>query len=114
VWSWITVMHDGSGVEVATVGNEGFIGMQVFLGGGSVPGQCFCQVPGAFAALSARDFREALERSQSFRTILQRYTQGLLNQIAQSAACNRLHTLERRCARWILMTRLPGCRSAAS
>jgi CRP-like cAMP-binding protein len=91
-------------VEVATVGNEGMVGLAAFLGGGSVPAQAVCQVAGPALRMSVEVLlREAAVRGPLHRILL-RYTQGLINQISQSAACNRAHTIEERCARWLLMT----------
>ena len=104
VTSVISIMEDGVGVEVATVGNEGMVGLPLFLGAATTPLQAFCQVPGAAARLKADVFRDEIDRGSPLHGLLQRYTQALLNQIAQSAACNRVHSIDQRCARWLLMT----------
>lgn len=103
VVSLLTVMKDGSAIEVATVGNEGMVGLPVFLGAGSMPGRAISQIPGDALRMTADVFRTEVN-AVALQQILQRYTQGLLNQIAQSAACNRLHPMIERCARWLLMT----------
>ena len=103
VISLITV-SDGRGVEVATVGKEGMAGLPVFLGGLSMPARAIAQVPGGSIRLTARGLDEAVAGDDSLRNILGKYTQALLTQISQSAACNRLHDVEARCARWLLMT----------
>jgi CRP-like cAMP-binding protein len=102
--SLITVMADGSAVEVGTVGNEGMAGIPVFLGAVSMPGQAFCQVPGACLRMEAKAFRRVIAEDGVFRDLIQRYLQVLFNQIAQSTACNRLHPTGQRFARWVLMT----------
>jgi CRP-like cAMP-binding protein len=104
VVSLLTVMEDGASVEIGTVGNEGMVGLPVFLGADSLPSQAFSQVPGDALRMEAPVFREAAERLPALRRAMHRYTQALFNQVAQSAACNRLHSLEERCARWLLMT----------
>lgn len=104
VASLLTVMDDGGIVEVATVGNEGMVGLPVFLGAGSIPGRAVAQVPGAAIRIPSTAFQEELGRNGTLRDSLQRYTQALFTLISQSAACNRLHPIDERCARWLLMT----------
>jgi CRP-like cAMP-binding protein len=102
-----TIAHGAAGeaVEVATVGNEGMAGLPVFLGNsaGSTL-ETFAQVPGDSLAMRTKDFRTHLEASPRLREVMGHYTQALLVQIAQTAACNRMHAAEERCARWLLMT----------
>lgn len=90
-------------VEVATVGREGFVGMPVFLGNTRTPLVAFTQVPGAAFRLRSDRLQDAL-RLQRFHRGLHLYTQYLLYQIAQNAACNRGHTIQQRAARWLKMT----------
>ncbi|NJK48291.1 Crp/Fnr family transcriptional regulator [Candidatus Gracilibacteria bacterium] len=110
VISLLTIMPHGAIVEVATVGNEGFIGLPVFLGATQIPGQALCQVPGTAMRMNAEIFKREVTQGTMLFNMLQRYTQALFNQVAQSAACNRIHTIEERFCRWILMTRdrVPG------
>lgn len=103
VGSIVGAMKDGSAVEAATVGNEGMIGMMLFFGSDRMAAQAFCQVGGDAQRMTARDFRQLLQ-VPSLRAILGRYTQAMLTQIAQSSACNRVHGLTQRCARWLLQT----------
>ena len=103
VISIIGVMSDGSAVEVATIGNEGMVGLPLFLGANQVLGQAFSQVAGPALRLEAERFRAATQ-SGKLRELMQLYTQALFTQIAQAAACNRLHLTEERFARWLLMT----------
>ena len=91
-------------IEVATVGNEGMVGLPLFLNSESTSLDAFAQVPGEALRMSAGDFIREIERNGSMVQLLRRYTQALLTQIAQASACNRLHTVEERCARWLLMT----------
>jgi CRP-like cAMP-binding protein len=102
--SMVSLMEDGQAVEVGTIGNEGMVGLPVFLGAESTPGQAFSQVPGEALRMTAEAFTQEVLPEGPFRALLHRYTQALIVQIAQSSACNRLHTDEQRCARWLLMT----------
>lgn len=104
VASMLTILTDGSAIEVATVGNEGMVGLPVFLGADRIPGECFIQVPGYGLRMRVDAFKTHVTASSRLHDLLQRYTQGLFNQIAQSAACNRLHSIEERLCRWLLMT----------
>jgi len=102
VVSVVSVMTDGSGVETATIGDEGLVGLPVFLGTGRTPAQAFCQVPGEAHRIESGAFRQEIGRAGDLRDVLSRYTQALFTQVAQSSACNRLHTMRERCARWLL------------
>ncbi|WNG34939.1 Crp/Fnr family transcriptional regulator [Archangium violaceum] len=104
VVSILAVMPDGSAVEVATAGREGMVGLPVFLGSESMSAQAFVQVPGHAWRMSAGALREHSQRSEKLRAVLERYTQALFTQVSQGSACNRLHSIEERCARWLLMT----------
>ena len=104
VVSILAVMPDGTAVEVATTGREGMVGLPVFLGSGSMSAQAFVQVPGHGWRMSAEALREHGRRTGALRGLLERYTQALFTQVSQGTACNRLHSLEERCARWLLMT----------
>lgn len=104
VCSIIGLMADGSAVETATVGNEGMVGLPVFHGTDRTSAQAFCQVPGHALRLSADIFATEVRRSQAFTLILHRYSQALFTLVGQSSACNRLHLMRQRCARWLLHT----------
>jgi CRP-like cAMP-binding protein len=105
VYSLMSVGQDGRSVEVATVGREGFVGVPVLLEGSfTSQHQAFAQIGGASLRVSTVDFRQLVDDQPRLRTMLHRYTLALLAQVAQASACNRLHTLEQRCARWLLMT----------
>lgn len=103
-------LREGVAVEIATIGCEGMVGIEIFLGGGQTPASAFCQVPGQTARLPADFFRRVARESAAITDLLLRYTQATLTQVAQSSACNRVHSIEERCARWLLMThdRVPG------
>ena len=103
VISLVTPLADGNIVEVATVGNEGIVGVPI-LGGGSLAVRAISQVGGRALRLDARTFIAELERLEVFRSMVQRYVQALFGQISQAAACNRLHSNEERLSRWLLMS----------
>jgi len=109
VASMIRRMSDGSGVEVGTIGREGVVGGAVALGAITTPTHCVIQVAGNIQRISADALRAniALPRNGDDSTtlfdLMLLYAQALFEQCAQTAACNRLHALEHRCARWLLM-----------
>jgi len=100
----ILALTDGASVEVGTVGNEGVVGLPVFLGATSFAGQAMVQIPGQAQRLDAEAFRQASKDGQ-LRGLLQRYTLGFLTQVSQGTACNRTHSTEQRLARWLLTVR---------
>jgi CRP-like cAMP-binding protein len=102
--SFVVTMTDGAVAEVATVGREGIVGTPVFLGAESASSKAFVQVPGEALRMPAESFRAALEENALLRRIVGRYTQALIAQISQGTACNRLHSVEERLCRWLLMT----------
>ncbi len=105
VFSLLTKMEDGRGVEVATVGNEGFVGLPVFLQATLTSALlAVAQIPGRAVCLEPGDFLTLGDHGGPFQTALQRYAQALITQIAQGSACNRLHAVEQRCTRWLLQT----------
>jgi CRP-like cAMP-binding protein len=103
VVSMVSSMERGT-VEVGTVGREGMVGLPILLHAKSMPTRAFVQVAGHGMRLSAAQLRDEMRASPALERLLYRYAQALFDQVAQSAACNRLHTIEERCARWILMT----------
>ncbi len=103
VVSMVTVMTDGSSVEVGTVGNEGMAGIPVFLGATRAPLRAFSQIPGVALRMSADDLREELNENGALRELLHRYTQALFSMLAQTAACRSTHTASQRLALWLLM-----------
>jgi CRP-like cAMP-binding protein len=105
VLSMVLVMEDGQAVEVATTGNEGMSGLPIYLGADRSPARVFCQVPGAAMRMEAGAFREEVGRGGPLNDLIRRFSQAVLNQISQTSACNRLHSIEQRLCRWLLMTR---------
>jgi cAMP-binding proteins - catabolite gene activator and regulatory subunit of cAMP-dependent protein kinases len=104
VISLVNRMSDGSTVEVGTIGNEGFAGLPAYLEADASESDTFCQIPGTALRLPIQDLIDAASTSVPLRKLVGRYTQSYLTQVAQSAACNRVHDIEQRCARWLLMT----------
>lgn len=103
--SLIIVMEDGKAVEVGTIGNEGMVGLPVFLGAAMTPGTALCQIAGEALRLPTEQFkREVIEQESALFRLLHRYTQAIFVQAAQGLACNRLHSLEQRFCRWMLTT----------
>jgi CRP-like cAMP-binding protein len=106
VASITTVLPDGTQVEAATVGDEGMLGVEAFLGADAVaPGETLIQVPDTSAEMmSVEDFRREIAKQGAFHDLIGRYTQVVIAQMMQSTACNALHQVPQRCARWLLTT----------
>lgn len=105
VCSITNVMSDGRMVEVATIGNEGMVGITAFFGGEVSLGDAFVQVPnGDGQSMPVDAFKRELDRPGPFYDLIGCYGQALQALIMQSAACFSMHTVEERCCRWILMT----------
>ncbi|MGH9149465.1 MAG: Crp/Fnr family transcriptional regulator [Acidimicrobiales bacterium] len=106
VISILTTMDDGNSVEIATVGNEGMVGVPLFLGSNSMPVREFsqAQVPGEVLRLGAATFRQEMTPGGSLHGIMQRYVLAFFSQTSQQVACNSLHSVEERCSRWLLLT----------
>lgn len=104
VISLVAVMANGKTVESATVGREGVVGIPLFLGADRASHQAFCQVPGDVARMPRRAFRNLLESSGDFHAMVALYAQAMFTQVTQTSACNRLHSLRERMARWLLQT----------
>jgi len=105
VLSAVTIMKEGTSVEIGTIGHEGVGGVQTALHMRRVPGEMICQVEGDSYVMDADSFEQAVELMPGLRSAVYRYLQSLMNLMGQSIACNRLHGLLERCARWLLMTR---------
>jgi CRP-like cAMP-binding protein len=103
VVSLVTPLADGNIVEVATIGNEGMVGVPL-VAGGSLAVRAISQVGGRTLRMDASTFFAEIERLDGFRKLIQRYIQALFGQISQAAACNRLHSNEERLSRWLLMS----------
>jgi CRP-like cAMP-binding protein len=105
VCSFTTTMRDGRTVEVATIGNEGVVGIAAYFGGRLPDTETIVQVPGEGATMMrAGTFVAEMERRGGLYQLVRRYSQALLALMAQSVACNALHDMDQRCARWLLMT----------
>jgi CRP-like cAMP-binding protein len=104
VCSLLSLAPEGELVEVGTVGNEGMVGLPAFLGVKQVPGVAMVQVSGEALRMRVEDLRTQVTPSTALYGLLHRYTQALFNLISQSAVCNRLHVIEQRCCRWLLLT----------
>ena len=102
VISIVTSMKDGSTVEVGIVSNEGMVGIPVILGGKTTTTKAFVQVAGAGMQIDADVLRTEFKRGGAIQNLLLRYVRGIYTELTQSCACNRLHTLEERLARWLL------------
>jgi CRP-like cAMP-binding protein len=110
VISLVIIMPDKTIVEVAMIGREGMLGLSVCLGARTSSLEAICQVRGNALRIGADAFGQALHHNEALHSLLQHYTQALFCQVAQSIACNRVHSAGARCARWLLMThdRVPG------
>lgn len=104
VISVVTVMRDGTQIEVVTIGREGVTGAQVLLDGGVATALTWCQVAGEAYRIDVGNFRRLCETHPEFRAIAERFLSAQLDVMAQAIACNRLHYVSERCARWLLMT----------
>lgn len=100
--SVVITLASGDTVEVGVIGIDGIVGIPILLGTSSTPGRTFVQIAGAGFRIEASVLKEEFERPGVLRQHLQRYIQGYLAQAAQTAACNRLHGIEERLARWLL------------
>ena len=106
ILSQVIDMEDGETVEVSTVGREGVVGLPAFHGVDRSPFRVYCQLPPCICLrLPADLFVEEVRRPGPFQDLILRYTHARYCQTAQTAACNRLHRIEQRLARWLLMTR---------
>ena len=101
--SLVRTMRDGRTVEVGSIGIEGVTGFSALLGIESATFECIVQVPGIALCGSLDALRPEARRSQHLAHLAHRYYQLVIGQIAQTAACNRLHSLEQRCCRWLLI-----------
>jgi len=108
--SLLYVMEDGASAEIAVVGNEGLVGVALFMGGGSTPSRAVVQSAGRGFRLNAAAMKAEFDRAGPVMHLLLRYTQALITQMAQTAVCNRHHTLDQQLCRWLLLSldRLQG------
>lgn len=108
--SLIYVMKNGDAAEIAVVGHEGMIGISLFMGGNSTPSRAVVQSGGWCYRLRAKVMKDEFDRFGPVAHLLLRYTQALITQMAQTAVCNRHHSLDEQLCRWLLLSwdRLPG------
>jgi CRP-like cAMP-binding protein len=108
--SLLYVLNSGASAEIAVVGNEGLVGVSLFMGGGSTPSRAVVQSAGMGYRLAAETVQAEFEHSSPVMHLLLRYTQALITQMSQTAVCNRHHTLDQQLCRWLLLSldRLPG------
>ncbi len=102
--SLLYVLEDGSSAEIAVVGREGVVGVALFMGGETTPSRAVVQSAGAGYRLRAAVVKEAFGRAGPVMHLLLRYTQALITQMAQTAVCNRHHSLDQQLCRWLLLS----------
>jgi CRP-like cAMP-binding protein len=107
--SLLCVMDDGDSTEIAVVGSEGIVGIALFMGGESTPSRAIVQSAGSAYRLDGQLLKDEFDRASTFQYLLLRYTQALITQMAQTAVCNRHHSLDKQLCRWLLLSldRLP-------
>ena len=102
--SLLYVLENGASAEIAVVGNEGLVGVSLFMGGSSTPSRAVVQSAGHGFRLKAKDMKIEFDRGGPVLHLLLRYTQALITQMSQTAVCNRHHTLDQQLCRWLLMS----------
>ncbi len=102
--SMLYVMTDGASAEIAVVGNEGILGIALFMGGGTTTSRALVQSAGQAFRLKGKILMEEFERHGGLQILLLRYTQALMTQMSQTAVCNRHHSLEQQLCRWLLLS----------
>jgi CRP-like cAMP-binding protein len=102
--SLLYIMENGATAEIGVIGNDGVCGFALFLGGNSTSNRAIIQSAGDAFRMKEKDVKEEFALGGAFQKMLLRYTQALMTQIAQTAVCNRLHTLEQQLCRWLLLS----------
>ncbi len=102
--SLLYVMEDGSSAEIAIVGNDGLVGIALFMGGDTTPSRAVVQSAGFGYRIKAAIIKKEFERGGEIQSLLLRYTQALITQMAQTAVCNRHHSVEQQLCRWLLLS----------
>jgi len=102
--SLLYVLEDGASAEIAVVGNEGIVGVSLFMGGESTPSRAVVQSAGEGFRLRSQAMKDEFNRSGPVMHLLLRYTQALITQMAQTAVCNRHHSLDQQLCRWLLLS----------
>jgi len=110
--SLLYIMENGSTAEIGVVGNDGLVGIAIFMGGDTTPNRAVVQSAGKAFKMQAREMKEEFTRGGRFHSLCLRYTQALITQISQTAVCNRLHSIDQQLCRWLLLShdRLPTSR----
>ncbi len=108
--SLLYVMENGASAEIAVVGNEGLVGVALFMGGESTPSRAVVQSAGHAYRLLAQRLKDEFNRHGEMLLLMLRYTQSLITQMSQTAVCNRHHSIDQQLCRWLLLSldRLPG------
>lgn len=104
VASLLYTTSDGSTAEMGLTGNDGAVGIALFLGGNTTPNRAVVQIAGGALRMEAKLLKEECGRGGPFQQLMLRYTQALITQISQTAVCNRLHSVEQRLCRWLLLS----------
>lgn len=102
--SLLYIMENGATAEIGIVGNDGLLGVSLFLGGDSTSSRAIIQSAGSMCRIRPKDLIAEFKRAGKFQDILLRYTQALMTQISQTALCNRLHAVEEQLCRWLLLS----------
>ena len=103
--SALTIMEDGSAIEVATIGREGVVGLGILVGGKTSANEVVMQIAGDGLCMDSKVLVEETKSDTPLRQLLLRYHAAFLHQVSYSVACNGLHPIQQRCCRWLLMTR---------
>jgi CRP-like cAMP-binding protein len=104
VVSALTVMEDGRAIEVATIGDEGMVGLPLLVGAKTTGNRMIVQVPGEAMRMAKDVLLEEISRDSPLRRLMVLYHTAFLAQVSQAVACNGLHSVHQRCCRWLLMT----------
>src|SRR6476620_11459313 len=102
--SLLYTMENGTSAEMGLTGNDGVVGIALFMGGGTMPNRAVVQSAGDALKMTASVLRDEFARGGKFQQLLLRYTQALITQISQTAVCNRLHSVEEQLCRWLLLS----------
>ncbi|MDT7687749.1 MAG: hypothetical protein QOE46_508 [Acidobacteriota bacterium] len=102
--SLLYLMENGSSAEMGVAGNEGVVGVALFMGGNTMPNRAIVQSAGGAVRMKATVLQEEFRRGDAFQRLLLRYTQALLTQMSQTAVCNRLHAIDQQLCRWLLLS----------
>ena len=102
--SLLYVMADGASAEISVVGNEGIVGVSLFMGGETTPSRAVVQSAGSAYRLPGQHLKDEFHRNGEMQLLLLRYTQALLTQMAQTAVCNRHHSVDQQLCRWLLLS----------